>query len=102
MKSVAPTIVDELVYFLRRQDDGKYELEGSEGLSNLSNTVPVIGDNITLTREGLGGSTMRVVGRHYVRHLNEATDTEWAAWFIIVESLELDGDLLAAISENFR
>jgi len=97
----AKTIIDDLVYFLRR-DAGEYHFEGSDSLTNLSNTVPAIGDRITLTRENLGGTTMEVVGRHYVRHLNEASDTEWAAWFIIVGSLELDGNLFDAICENFR
>ncbi|PZM14616.1 hypothetical protein CPY51_10270 [Rhizobium tubonense] len=32
---------------------------------------------------------MEVVGRHFVRHLDEALDSEWIAWFIIVQSVDL-------------
>ncbi|MBB2832386.1 UNVERIFIED_ORG: hypothetical protein GGD51_002515 [Rhizobium esperanzae] len=99
-----PKIIDELVYFLERQEDGKYQIEGEHGLSDLGNTVPSIGDRITLTIHEVGISIMEVVGRHFVRHYDEASDSEWIAWFIIVKSVDLQeaDDLFDVINENYR
>ncbi|TAZ76551.1 hypothetical protein [Rhizobium ruizarguesonis] len=98
-----PKIIDELVYFLERQADGKYQLEGEHGLTDLGHTVPGFGDRITLTIHDAGISIMEVVGRHFVRHYDEASDSEWIAWFIIVQAVDLPeaDDLFDVISENY-
>ncbi|EJT05686.1 hypothetical protein [Rhizobium sp. CCGE 510] len=98
-----PKIIDDLVYFLERQDDGKYQIEGEHLLADLSNTIPGIGDRITLTIHDVGISTVDVIGRHFVRHLDEASDSEWIAWFIIVKSVDLQeaDDLFDVINENY-
>ncbi|MGZ2404852.1 hypothetical protein [Rhizobium ruizarguesonis] len=98
-----PKIIDDLVYFLERQADGKYQIEGEHFLADLGNTIPAIGDRITLTIHDVGISIMEVVGRHFVRHFDEASDSEWIAWFIIVQSVDMQeaDDLFDAISENY-
>lgn len=96
-------IIDDLVYFLERHDDGKYEIEGEHLLSDLGNTVPCVGDRVTMTIHDVGISNMQVVGRHFVRHLDEASDSEWIAWFVIVQSVDLQeaDDLFDVINENY-
>ncbi|MGO7898930.1 hypothetical protein ACC719_15825 [Rhizobium ruizarguesonis] len=98
-----PKTIDDLVYFLERQADGKYQIECEHGLTDLGNTVPGFGDRITLTIHDAGISIMEVVGRHFVRHYDEASDSEWIAWFIIVQSIDLPeaDDLFDVISENY-
>ncbi|MGO8645166.1 hypothetical protein ACC810_30620 [Rhizobium ruizarguesonis] len=99
-----PKIIDELVYFLERQGDGKYQIEGEHLLADLGNTVPGFGDRITLTIHDVGISIMEVVGRHFVRHFDEASDSEWIAWFIIVQAVDLQeaDDLFDVVNENYR
>jgi hypothetical protein len=96
-------IVDDLVYFLERQKDGRFQIEGEHRLADLHNNVPGFGDRITLAIDGVGTSIMEVVGRYFVRHLDEASDSEWIAWFIIVQSVDLQeaDDLLEAVSEHY-
>ncbi|EPE98643.1 hypothetical protein [Rhizobium grahamii] len=101
---MANKIIDDVVYFLERDSDGKYEIQAEHLLSDLSNTVPSVGDRITLTINGDGAtSTMEVVGRHLISHLDRASDCEWTAWFLIVQGLdprEAD-DLFELVSEHF-
>ncbi|MDI5926468.1 hypothetical protein QBK93_17465 [Rhizobium leguminosarum] len=103
LSPLMPKIIDDLVYFLERQDDGKYQIEGEHLLADLGNIIPEIGDLITLTIHDVGISIMEVVGRHFVRHFDEASDSEWIAWFIIVQSVDMQeaDDLFDAISENY-
>lgn len=91
------------MYSLERQDDGKYHIEGEHVLADLGNAIPGIGDRITLTIHDVGISTMDVIGRHFVRHLDEASDSEWIAWFVIVLSVDLQeaDDLFDVINENY-
>ncbi|GLR49743.1 hypothetical protein KYK30_14365 [Shinella yambaruensis] len=98
-----PNIVDDMVYFLERQEDGKFHIEGEYALSDLRNTVPGFGDRITLTIDGVGTSIAEVVGRYFVRHIEEASDSEWIAWFIIVQSIEPQeaDDLFDVISVRY-
>lgn len=98
-----PKIIDDIVYFLERQNDGKYHIEGEHGLTDLGNTIPGFGDRVTLTVHDVGISITEVVGRHFVRHYDEASDSEWIAWFIIVQSVDLQeaDDLFDVINENY-
>jgi len=98
-----PDIVDDQVYFLVRQKNGKFEIESQYLLADLNNTVPGFGDRMALTIHDTGFSMMEVVGRYFVRHLDEASDTEWIAWHVIVQPIDLQeaDDLFEAISENY-
>jgi len=96
-------IVDDLVYFLVRQDNGKYEIDAEHLLSDLGGSVPGFGDRVALTIHDAGSAFMEVVGRYFVRHLDESSGNEWIAWFIIVEPIHLPeaDDLFDLISENY-
>lgn len=102
---MANKIIDDVVYLLERQSDGKYEIQGAHSLSDLNNTVPSVGDRITLTIDVDGAtSVMKVVSRHLISHLDRASDCEWTAWFLVVQGLdprEAD-DLFELVSEHFR
>ncbi|XKM39566.1 hypothetical protein A4U53_025755 [Rhizobium ruizarguesonis] len=89
---------------MERQADGKYQIEGEHLFADLGNTVPGFGDRITLTIHDVGISIMEVVGRHFVRHYDEASDSEWIAWFIIVQVVDLPeaDDLFDVVNENYR
>jgi len=95
-------VIDDLIYFVVRNADGKFEIEGEHLLSDLGNNLPVAGDRITLTIHDIGFSTMEVVNRHFVRHLDPASDTEWIAWVVLVRPIDLpeSDDLFDLISEN--
>ncbi|WP_434729491.1 hypothetical protein [Rhizobium binae] len=98
------TVIDETVYLLERNSDGKYDIQGAHSLSDLNNTVPSVGDRITLTIDGDGPtSVMEVVSRHLVRHLDRASNSEWTAWFLMVQGVdqrEAD-ELFEVVSEHF-
>ncbi|MDQ0558289.1 hypothetical protein QO004_000062 [Rhizobium mesoamericanum] len=99
------TIIDDTVYLLERDSDGKYEIQGEHALADLSNNVPSVGDRITLTIDDDGPtSIMEVVSRYLVRHLDRPSNSEWTAWFLIVQAIDLQeaDDLFDVINENCR
>jgi hypothetical protein len=97
-------IIDDCVYLVKRDSDGRLEVEGEHLLPDLGNTVPIVGDRIVLTMDEHGSSSvMEVVSRHLVRHMDRASDTEWTAWFLMVREIEQhEGDeLFELVSEHF-
>lgn len=96
--------IDDAVYLVERNSDGALEIQGSHLLSDLSNTVPNVGDRITLSIQGVGAtSIMQVQSRHFVRHLDEESKAEWSAWFLIVEAIDRheDDELIELVSREF-
>ncbi|WP_187772317.1 hypothetical protein [Agrobacterium sp. B1(2019)] len=96
--------VDDVVYFLERQPDGKYEIDAEHLLSDIGGNVPGFGDRIASTIHDTGWSFMEVVGRYFVRHIDENSNKEWLVWFVIVESVDLPeaDDLFDLISETYN
>lgn len=98
------SIVDDVVYFVERQADRKYEIDAEYSLSDLGGSIPDFGDRIALTIHDIGSSFMEVVGRYFVRHIDEALNKEWLVWFIVVEPVNLPDadDLFDVISDTYN
>ncbi|UHS61069.1 hypothetical protein HRR99_05840 [Agrobacterium vaccinii] len=97
-------VADDVVYFLERQADGKYDIDAEHSLSDLGGSVPGFGDHIALTIHNIGSSFMEVVGRYFVRHIDEGSNKEWLVWFVVVEPVKLPeaDDLFDLISDTYN
>ncbi|NKM30780.1 hypothetical protein [Rhizobium laguerreae] len=82
-------IVDDKVYFIERQENGAYWLDATFSLSDLGGTVPGFGDRYALTIHKSGTAIAEVVGRYFLRHIDEEAGSEWYAWFIVVQEVDL-------------
>ncbi|WP_150132701.1 hypothetical protein [Neorhizobium sp. SOG26] len=97
-------IIDDAVYLLTLQDDGRYHLEGSHLLADLSGIVPAPGDRVTLAIDEDVTSIFEVISRHFVRHLRLASGDEFSAWVLVaqeVDQLEAD-ELLKAFGTLWK
>ncbi|MCR6501783.1 hypothetical protein MUO32_22345 [Shinella sp. CPCC 101442] len=98
----------EEVYVLCPVSNGGYQHIDTIPLSALKGVVPNLGDRITLdlcnNDESDGLAIEEVVGRHFVRYINESNGDEAYAWFIVVQTVELDhtSKLAKAIGAVFR
>lgn len=98
----------EEVYVLSRVSSGEYQCIDTIPLSALRGGVPNIGDRITLDLynddEGDGLAVEEVISRHVVRYISENSADEAYAWFLVVETVELDcaRELAEAIGTAFR
>lgn len=98
----------EEVYVLSPVSNGGYQYIDNIPLSALKGVVPNVGDRITLdlynNDEGDGLAVEEVIGRHFVRYINESNGDEAYAWFLVVETVELDhtSKLAEAIGDVFR
>lgn len=82
-------IVDDKVYFIERQKNGSYWLVSTFTLSDLGGMVPGFGDRHALSIHESGTAMAEVVGRYFLRHIDEKSGSEWYAWFIVLETVEL-------------
>ncbi|MBY4589399.1 hypothetical protein [Rhizobium redzepovicii] len=82
-------IVDDKVYFIERQKNGAYWLDATFSLSDLGGTVPGFGDRYALAIHKSGTAIAEVVGRYFLRHIDEAAGSEWYVWFIVVQQIVL-------------
>jgi hypothetical protein len=98
----------EEVYILSPVSNGGYEFIDTIPMSALKGVVPNLGDRITLdlynNDEGDGLAVEEVIGRHFVRYFDESDGDEAYAWFLVVQTVELDhtSKLAEAIGAVFR
>jgi len=98
----------EEVYVLSPVSNGGYEFIDTIPMSALKGVVPNLGDRITLdlynNDEGDGLAVAEVIGRHFVRYIDESDGDEAYAWFLVVQTVELDhtSKLAEAIGAVFR
>lgn len=102
---VGPNNVSDQIYVLERSSAGRFDWIDTW---ECSGKIPAIGERLTLAihsmEEGDGAAVQEVIERHYVRYIDEATDDEFYAWFVIVKTIEMDGiaDLAEAVGKVFR
>ncbi|MBB3658483.1 hypothetical protein FHX15_003730 [Rhizobium sp. BK650] len=82
-------IVDDKVYFIERQKTGAYWLDATFSLSDLGGTIPGFGDRYALAIRKSGTAIAEVVGRYFLRHIDDNAGSQWYAWFVVVEAVEL-------------
>ncbi|PDT09767.1 hypothetical protein [Rhizobium sp. M1] len=97
-------IVDDKIYFIQRQKHGSFYLDATFSLSDLGGTVPGFGDRYALAIHKSGTAIAEVVGRYFMRHIDEKTGNEWYAWFIVVQEVSLreQDDLFRIFSTVYK
>ncbi|AIC27056.1 hypothetical protein IE4771_CH01939 [Rhizobium etli bv. mimosae str. IE4771] len=97
-------IVDDKVYFIQRQKHGSFYLDATFSLSDLGGTVPGFGDRYALAIHKSGTAIAEVVGRYFLRHIDEKAGNEWYAWFIVVQEVSLreQDDLFRIFSTVYK
>ncbi|MBX5132543.1 hypothetical protein HJB80_07685 [Rhizobium lentis] len=97
-------IVDDKVYFIQRQKHGSFLLDATFSLSDLGGTIPGFGDRYALAIHKKGSAIAEVVGRYFLRHIDEKAGNEWYAWFIVVQEVSLreQDDLFRIFSTVYK
>lgn len=100
--------VFEDVYVLSCVSSGEYQCIDTIPLTAFGGIVPIVGDRLTLDLynddEGDGLAVEEVIGRHFVRYICENSGEEAYAWFLVVQTVDLNyaPELGGAIGIVFR